>query len=275
MFYSGYRTKNQWKSGSDRLRLHRSEDIKATHTDLFNHLDQAISDGFQAMNRSLIDLQIQIQVKLRYIKTRQESMLDCDVPTEDVLSEFYSNIKNIKRTMEAFTKHANNLSHIKLTLSRAAAFVSPEGHVSQLITQAEPDVDNYNHKNNYLTTLDTFSSPSHEQPTYPRQYQQHQSNDLFSSYPSLYPTIPSSGQRVENATCFVFYLPPSITNQRLKEIFAPYGTVINVYVAKDKVNNPRGFGFVDFSSPTEALAAVHALDKFPVEDKFLSVSIKV
>jgi len=61
----------------------------------------------------------------------------------------------------------------------------------------------------------------------------------------------------------------------LKNIFAPYGTILNVYVAKDKANNPRGFGFVDFSSPTEALAAVHALDKSPVEDKFLSVTIKV
>jgi len=86
----------------------------------------------------------------------------------------------------------------------------------------------------------------------------------------------SSSNRIPNSTCFVFYLPPSATNETLRSLFMRYGTVLNAYVAMDKVTNrTRGFGFVDFSTPSEAQAAVAGLDKYPLEGKFLSVSIKV
>ena len=82
--------------------------------------------------------------------------------------------------------------------------------------------------------------------------------------------------QVANSTCFVFYLPPSMTNDSLRNLFLPYGTVLNAYVAVDsKTNRPRGFGFVDFQSPAEAQLAVQKLDKYPIEGKFLSVSIKI
>lgn len=82
--------------------------------------------------------------------------------------------------------------------------------------------------------------------------------------------------RIPNSTCFVFYLPPSATNETLKSLFERYGVVLNAFVAMDKVTNrTRGFGFVDFASPSEAQAAVEGLDKHPLEGKFLSVSIKV
>jgi cold-inducible RNA-binding protein len=74
----------------------------------------------------------------------------------------------------------------------------------------------------------------------------------------------------------VFYLPQSATNESLRQLFERYGTVFNAYVAMDKVTGrTRGFGFVDFSTPSEAQAAVRGLDKYPMEGKFLSVSIKV
>lgn len=88
--------------------------------------------------------------------------------------------------------------------------------------------------------------------------------------------LSSSSNRIPNSTCFVFYLPPSATNETLRSLFMRYGTVLNAYVAMDKVTNrTRGFGFVDFSTPSEAQAAVQGLDKYPLEGKFLSVSIKV
>lgn len=84
-----------------------------------------------------------------------------------------------------------------------------------------------------------------------------------------------SASRNPNATCFVFYLPPSITEETLRQLFMRHGTVLNAYVPLDKVTKrPRGFGFVDFSTPAEAQAAVAGLDKFPLDGKFLSVSLK-
>ncbi len=82
--------------------------------------------------------------------------------------------------------------------------------------------------------------------------------------------------RRPNSTCFIFYLPPTVTKDSLKLLFQGYGTILNVHVAKDKVTNaPRGFGFVDFSCPSEADNAVFNMDNYPLEGKILSVSIKV
>ena len=86
----------------------------------------------------------------------------------------------------------------------------------------------------------------------------------------------TSTNRIPQSTCFVFYLPPSATNESLRQMFMRYGTVLNAYVAMDKITSKtRGFGFVDFSTPSEAQAAVAGLDKYPWEGKYLSVSIKV
>jgi len=85
-----------------------------------------------------------------------------------------------------------------------------------------------------------------------------------------------SSNRIPNSTCFVFYLPASATNDTLRQLFMRYGTVLNAYVAMDKITNrTRGFGFIDFSTPSEAQSAVAGLDKYPWDGKFLSVSIKV
>jgi RNA recognition motif-containing protein len=83
--------------------------------------------------------------------------------------------------------------------------------------------------------------------------------------------------KIPNATCFVFYLPPIIgSNEALRALFMPYGTVLNAYVAMDKITGrTRGFGFVDFSRAEEASAAIEALDKYSIGGKFLHVSIKI
>lgn len=74
----------------------------------------------------------------------------------------------------------------------------------------------------------------------------------------------------------MFYLPPEANNDNLRTLFARYGTVLNTYVAIDKMTNrTRGFGFVDFSSAAEAQTAVAQLDKYQWCGKFLSVSIKL
>jgi len=81
--------------------------------------------------------------------------------------------------------------------------------------------------------------------------------------------------RIPGASCFIFHLPPTVTDETLKSLFSTYGTVLNTYVVMDKATNrSRGFGFVDFSSPAEANAAVLGLNKQAYGGKFLAVSIK-
>jgi len=108
--------------------------IDASHRALFERVETSISCGFAAAQRALVDLQLQLQIKLRQLREQQEIVLQTQSPSSDAMTEFEDNMRKIDRSLESFTAHADNLSHIKLTLARAAAFVSPEGNLAQLVT---------------------------------------------------------------------------------------------------------------------------------------------
>ena len=59
---------------------------------------------------------------------------------------------------------------------------------------------------------------------------------------------------------YVGNLPWSATEEQVRELFAPYGTVLSVKLISDReTNRPRGFGFVEMEEPG-ASAAIEALD---------------
>jgi RNA recognition motif-containing protein len=62
----------------------------------------------------------------------------------------------------------------------------------------------------------------------------------------------------------------------LRQLFEQHckATVVNAFVATAG-GRSKGYGFVDYASPTDALTAVEKMDKFAIKTKFLSVSIKV
>eukprot|EP00771_Trimastix_marina_P000132 gnl/Trimastix_PCT/114.p1 GENE.gnl/Trimastix_PCT/114~~gnl/Trimastix_PCT/114.p1 ORF type:complete len:584 (-),score=264.95 gnl/Trimastix_PCT/114:265-2016(-) len=59
---------------------------------------------------------------------------------------------------------------------------------------------------------------------------------------------------------FVKNLDHSITDEQLREIMAPFGTIVNCCVAKDPEGNSRGFGFCNFDSSEAAHAAIAGLN---------------
>ncbi|HIW00961.1 MAG TPA: RNA-binding protein [Candidatus Desulfovibrio intestinipullorum] len=59
---------------------------------------------------------------------------------------------------------------------------------------------------------------------------------------------------------YVGNLPWSATEEQVRELFAPYGTVLSVKLISDReTNRPRGFGFVEMEDAS-ALSAIEALD---------------
>ncbi len=64
-------------------------------------------------------------------------------------------------------------------------------------------------------------------------------------------------------TIFVAKLDFGVTEEELQELFAQYGTVAKVNIAKDKdTGKPRGFAFVEMPSVEEARAAINQLDNY-------------
>ena len=72
---------------------------------------------------------------------------------------------------------------------------------------------------------------------------------------------------------YVGGLPYSVTEGRLEEIFAEYGSVQSARVISDKfTGQSRGFGFVEMNSSEEAQKAIDALNGSQLDGRTLVVN---
>ncbi len=72
---------------------------------------------------------------------------------------------------------------------------------------------------------------------------------------------------------YVGGLPYSVTEGRLEEIFAEYGSVQSARVISDKfTGQSRGFGFVEMASSEEAQKAIDALNGSQLDGRTLVVN---
>ncbi|CDJ53206.1 RNA recognition motif domain-containing protein, putative [Eimeria brunetti] len=77
------------------------------------------------------------------------------------------------------------------------------------------------------------------------------------------------------ANIFIFHIPKDWGRQQLLSAFGGFGAVVSCYVALDKESGKnKGFGFVSYTTPAAAAAAVNAMNNCVVSNKRLNVSIK-
>jgi cold-inducible RNA-binding protein len=73
---------------------------------------------------------------------------------------------------------------------------------------------------------------------------------------------------------YVGNLSYSASDEDLRRLFAPFGTVRFAMVVKDAATGrSRGFGFVEMATPEEAQAAVSAMHGHPAEGRPLTVNV--
>ena len=73
---------------------------------------------------------------------------------------------------------------------------------------------------------------------------------------------------------FVGKLSYDSNDDKLRELFAQYGTVESAQVIKDRDSGmSKGFGFVEMAKPEEAQAAISALDGKEFDGRAITVSI--
>lgn len=73
---------------------------------------------------------------------------------------------------------------------------------------------------------------------------------------------------------FVGNLSFKVTEDKLLDLFSPYGDVMQVRIINDReTGRPRGFGFVTMASKEEADKAIKGLDKQEIEGRALTVNI--
>jgi len=73
---------------------------------------------------------------------------------------------------------------------------------------------------------------------------------------------------------YVGQLPYSTTDDELKDLFSPHGTVESAKVIMDReTGRSKGFGFVEMSTEDEANAVIKAMDQQEVGGRKINVSI--
>jgi RNA recognition motif-containing protein len=81
-------------------------------------------------------------------------------------------------------------------------------------------------------------------------------------------------QDVNNSKIYVGNLPYSVTEDRLRELCGEFGEISYARVITDRrTGRSKGFGFVEFSSPEAAQAAIEALHGTYLEERELVVNI--
>jgi RNA recognition motif-containing protein len=66
-------------------------------------------------------------------------------------------------------------------------------------------------------------------------------------------------------------LPPSFSTQHLKDLFAPFGTVLSALVITDSTGQSLRMGEVEMATPLEAERAIWRLHRSYVQGEFLLV----
>ncbi len=73
---------------------------------------------------------------------------------------------------------------------------------------------------------------------------------------------------------YVGNLTYSMTEDSLRELFAPFGEVLSTKIIKDRLTDrSRGFGFVEMENKDEAESAIQKIDGTEVEGRNMKVNL--
>ncbi|WOK94857.1 hypothetical protein Cni_G03562 [Canna indica] len=79
---------------------------------------------------------------------------------------------------------------------------------------------------------------------------------------------------IDEAKLCVRYLPLSVNDIKLRELFSPYGCISEAVVIKDKTTGlSKGHGFVKYFNSTSAAVAMAHMNGYRIDGKMLSVKI--
>ncbi|CAH2051724.1 unnamed protein product [Thlaspi arvense] len=86
-------------------------------------------------------------------------------------------------------------------------------------------------------------------------------------------SLREAADKFQSSNLYVKNLDDSVSDEKLKELFTPYGTVTSCKVMRDPNGISRGSGFVAFSTPEEATKAMSEMSGKMIENKPLYVAV--
>lgn len=87
-------------------------------------------------------------------------------------------------------------------------------------------------------------------------------------------STPKTQKENSDANLYVGYIPQTVDDNRLRELFTPFGKLTESKVVKDRTTgSSKGYGFVKFDSPADASAAVAHMNGYKIDGKMLAVRV--
>lgn len=80
-------------------------------------------------------------------------------------------------------------------------------------------------------------------------------------------------ERNQEATCYIGNLDQQVNDEILWELFLQVGTVVNVYIPKDRITNTHsGYGFIEFKNEQDADYAIKVMNMVKLYGKPIKVN---
>lgn len=255
-----------------------SNNLDTEHRFLLNQVDEVVDKVFASLQRNLNEYRLQVKEKLFHLKEEQLSYLMSTGINQINKVQYHENRLHVLEDLEVLHSKSNSLVHFQTILSQTAELTTnvsnlinnPNSHCfplsyPQTTTTSPPTLPALGTTTamNYKAVLESNSKPL----------------EIVESSPlkiveSSYKQDMKMHNKKQN-TCFVFHLPTSITSADLRTLFEHCGKILSTHVAISKETGcSRGFGYVVFSTEEEAHHAVEVMARYPLEGKFLYVSIK-
>ena len=117
-------------------------------------------------------------------------------------------------------------------------------------------------------------STNHATPSCPLKASSQGSNSLYSRLEigSTPGTQLKPNKETSDADLYVGYLPPTMDENRLAELFSPFGKIDKTKVIKDRATGiSKGYGFVKFENPAHSALALSYMHGHKIDGKTLAV----
>ncbi|KAM7531081.1 hypothetical protein LguiB_034491 [Lonicera macranthoides] len=95
-----------------------------------------------------------------------------------------------------------------------------------------------------------------------------------SAHPGLGSNIAKIGKEIDDTNLYIGYLPPTLEDDALIRLFAPFGDIVMAKVIKDRVTGlSKGYGFVKYSDIAQANQAIASMNGYRLEGRVIAVRV--
>ncbi|KAL6985968.1 hypothetical protein U1Q18_019340 [Sarracenia purpurea var. burkii] len=95
-----------------------------------------------------------------------------------------------------------------------------------------------------------------------------------SSHPGLGSNFTKIGKEIDDTNLYIGYLPPTLDDDALIRLFAPFGDIVMAKVIKDRVTGlSKGYGFVKYSDIAQANQAITGMNGYRLEGRVIAVRV--